>query len=190
MTKRKVTTFVYIGTNELTVTELPGIAGKLVMPPFLDTTIGEPPFIELFHLFAMYHSILQIGVNAVSTLVQFGVMFAGAEVSQDTAREINRILLAVAHMPTLSTRPESNTDNTEPEYTLDSIETLTSFTYALIQTQQLTYKEAADFASLYLENPVGADAWRLRLTRWATERGLPIPEVKRGRPTKKTDGNS
>jgi len=60
-----------------------------------------------------------------------------------------------------------------------------SFTYHLLDTEGITYEEAAAFASTALNKPIKRSAWRMRLARWAEAQGLPPPGPRIGRPSQK-----
>jgi hypothetical protein len=163
------------------------IGHKVVSIRFVDAVsnqLGDPNHllfpqdIPLMTLWLMYDGIQRVGVISAGAFVRYGFYLAGRrKINQEQQDGILALLAGIADLAGTN----AYADNTQ--------ESLLAFTYALLQGKELTYAEAAEFASFILEYLITADAWRLRVTRWATEHRLPIPEVKRGRP-RKTDINS
>lgn len=67
-------------------------------------------------------------------------------------------------------------------------------TYTLLREGSINREQAADFATDILGTPVGTEAWRKRLDKWANETGRTRVDLPRGRPPKrkpeKTSKNS
>jgi hypothetical protein len=88
----------------------------------------------------------------------------------ETMPRIEEMFNQIAHLPGVQVPMTNRTD------------VLLSFTYGLLQRQQLSHIEAAQFASSVLGERINPDAWRMRLNRWSARHGLPPVGARRGRP--------
>jgi hypothetical protein len=133
---------------------------------------------EIWALWAMYQAVRRIGVMLAAELIGVGITMASGKkgLSPEQFRMLEDIVedfvgMGLGAMPQTTYLPsESKVDN------------LLAFTYMLLEQKQITYTEAAQIASDELEEPITADAWRMRMNRWTQELGLGRPYVRRGRP--------
>ncbi len=134
---------------------------------------GNAQEIELWALWAIYEAVRHIGIDMAAELISIGMRLERGiqhAISMEEFHAIERMLQHFVGYEDGGLPSGSKAD------------ALLGFTHKLIEQEQITYSEAARFASDELEQSITADAWRMRMNRWAREQGLGRPYVRRGRP--------
>jgi hypothetical protein len=156
------------------------IAAKPIRLTLVNTITGQedtahalwPESIPLLAFWRIYDALHQIDLPAATAFVELGLYMAGERQHDPDNDEIMDILNAFSHLK-------------QGRHYSKRSDRLLSLTYSLLNSEQLTYAEAATFASLILEDgkkSINPDTWRIRIARWAKEEGLPPLQLKRGRP--------
>jgi hypothetical protein len=123
----------------------------------------------------MLETLQQIGAEHALEIAEHGYVI----VNHEPIDEIQRKIL-LSHFLTLEEIANETEGATPTERAL-------SFTYVLLRKRLISYEDAAYIASQHLGKELTANAWRMKISRWAEKKGYPQVEQRRLRGKKTTE---
>ncbi len=128
--------------------------------------------LPLWIYWGIYDTVNRLNVTDAAFLVTFGLYINYHQSDLDHAQ--NAISWLLDGLAEIQKYGYSNNVN----------DSMIRFTYLLLRNQQISYTEAAIFASWTLKKQFSTDAWRKRIARFVDVNGLSPVQAPRGRPKK------
>ncbi len=156
------------------------VLGKTVIQLQKLETDQPPLSITLEEAWMLFSAVHRLGIKPVLTIMALGAIISHQK-REDIPKNLADDAVGILHTIQTLPNPESFEDVAEifnymPRYGKNTVDRLVSFTYGLLRRKLLTWREAAEFASVILEENTTPDAWRKRVTRWAEDMDLPKVE--------------
>jgi hypothetical protein len=146
---------------------------RSVEPGTVELGTLTPPIDRLANL---YRIVQDIGMQAIYDLVYLVLAIEDEAVNEEKQLQIGfRLEFIYNTLGSVFSSPE---------------DMLLNFSYALLQTRQITREYAASMASRALGREMSTTAWRKRVDRYAEAQGLPPLGQTKRRPRKQVSGQS